>query len=699
MTCRQITKSSILLLFLACVAVAFKPSAPRQTCLLERTLNVEEIEPVKPHMLEEAAQERVFLSSLGMDETVILQQYKKFCKRDPDSAGLSKYSEFRRKFLGKLRKTLTTASSKTERQKQRAIAFQSFKIDEMQGGKKLHSTKIIKEVQSTNVDEEKETRQGQFGKDSDGKRAPGVQPTNNDMFQKTKESESESSKIYEGQSSIIFDELFIENEYKKWLRKYNKTEATSRYSQFKNNLLLQFNHDLAGGQFYNLNEYADCTEAEAKAQEMNKVTTREAIHYVRENPSITLQESQQRAWDSNMFTPAVRRDIYRVLRNPDSLNDGLTPATQIGHGSIFAVALLTKTTSGSNMDEFAFCSRQDLKHMTNGHIVCDDSQLLQAIACIGSPTTRGIALTMAFEVFLAETATKWGDQQVACLSVEFLVAFGNELTAMLDINHRIRSRGISRQERNVLLGEAFAGRIDMDALRAFGSVSTRDGKAAFPYSAKRWNRPDKRRGIVDVAVRTNFDATEMKGREQDTAMFSSAVRRDIYTILRNPNNVQLGASTPVKGRSSVFGSILLAKRTTGGEWKSFAFADRHIYEAMDDSSKSEYVALSDGEMIEAITYIGMLNPVALAVTEAFERYLSQLAQQWGDRDAARLSVEFLVAFGRELSGKFDVNNRIRSTGLSKEEMLILATEPFSSCVDPAALREFQSRMSAYKNLR
>jgi hypothetical protein len=272
-----------------------------------------------------------------------------------------------------------------------------------------------------------------------------------------------------------------------------------------------------------------------------------------------------------------------------------------------------------------------------------------------------------------------------------LVAFGDELTERLDINHRIRSRRVSKEDTTILRKEPFYGFVDLDAVQNFGTVSNEPRAGLSRYDVERRKRSKGPKEIVEVTVRTQFDAEEMKGREQDVLMFSSAIRRDIYAILRNPNNILFGASIPVEEKSSVFGAVLLAKKSSGGEWNTFAFADRHAFEKMKSSSKTNYMAFSEDEMVEAVSHIGMINPVALAATEAFEAYLSQLAKEWGDREVACLSIEFLVAFGRELSVRLDANNRLRSTKLSTEEMLILATEPFASCVDAELMHFFQSR--------
>jgi hypothetical protein len=642
MKSRRITKTSLLLLFGAWPAVSFGPSAPKHHDLLKNTLDANEIDTDKTQILKEAAQEAIFATSIGINDTMILQKYYKRGGQDTESADLSKYLAFRKTFLGNLMKTATAQNSITK--------------------------------------------------------------------------EDEEVAVHEKSSDI--DELVIIQEYGKWLNQHKRTTDESRYPQFRKNFIRQFEHDLKDGNFFTLNEFGDCTEgtynklkdtvyhfygffliipvaAEVQALKAENSARHESkeIKYVLEMAGVPPQEMERRRWESQMFTPAVRRDIYRILRNPDNLNVGMTSSKMSDHDSRFTTTLLTKKRPGGNLEEFSFADKHDLKHAGENHNICDDIEMLQAVTLIGSTTSRGIAITKAFQAYLSKTARSWGDHEASTLSVEFLVAFGNELTERLDINHRIRSHWLSKEETKILREEPFFGFVDIDAVRTFGTVSNEPRAVLSKYDVERRKRSKQPKEIVEVTVRTQFDAEEMKGREQDLLMFSSAVRRDIYAILRNPNNILFGASIPVEEKSSVFGAVLLAKKSSGGEWDTFAFADRHAFEKMKSSSKTNYIAFNEDEMVEAISHIGMINPVALAVTEAFEAYLSQLVKEWGDREVACLSIEFLVAFGRELSVRLDANNRLRSTELSKEEMLILATEPFASCVHAEVMRLFQSRTS------
>jgi hypothetical protein len=395
-----------------------------------------------------------------------------------------------------------------------------------------------------------------------------------------------------------------------------------------------------------------------------------------------------------MHTPAIRRDIYRIMRNSDDLNVGLVAndndSSNTSHQ--FSVALLAEEMSGTASDNFIFVDRKYLekRKSKNDSTVFDDNQMLGAIESIGANTCRGLAITNAFEAFLSQKAINWSDNEVSSLSVDFLVAFGNELAERLDIHHRIRSSRLTKGEARTLQAHPFASCINNEALELFQGEVRKTTSLIWPTShAERRKRPPPPQHMVEVKVRTKYCADEMMAREQDAFMFTSSVRRDIYTILRNPNNLQFGASIPVGEGSSVFGSVLLAKKSSEVGWDTYLFANRRAFERL-DPDEHDYVALSDEKMIEAVGKIGIVTPLSLALTEAFEAYLSQLAKNWGDRDVSCLSVETLLAFGRELTPRLDINNRIRSWKLSDEELLILSSESFAGCVDMRAMQQYQS---------
>lgn len=414
------------------------------------------------------------------------------------------------------------------------------------------------------------------------------------------------------------------------------------------------------------------------------------VKFVDVPENVPQTELAQRSWESNMFTPNVRRDIYRVLRNSLDLTKGMTVEDFKENESVFSVALLARKDSTGKVDGYAFMDRRGLELITEKYIPCTDIEVLEAIKSIGSTTEQGITLTVAFEKYLSRVVSNWGDRDAATLSVEFLVAFGNEMTERLDLNHRIRSSKLSESDVAILKTVPFSSCVDISALQTYGTYTNEE--PANDLSMKevpRRKRSETRKQMVEGKVRTQFDSDVMKAREQDLAMFSAALRRDIYRVLRNPNNILYGATIPINVKTDVLGAVLLAKRGIDGNWDSFAFADRHDFETLPSEEKEKFYKLDDSETIEAISHMGTINPVSIAITEAFEAYLAQLAVEWGDLEVAHFSVEFLVAFGQELTKRLDINNRLRSKKISRDELLLLASHPFSECVDPVAMRYYQ----------
>ena len=96
-------------------------------------------------------------------------------------------------------------------------------------------------------------------------------------------------------------------------------------------------------------------------------------------------------------------------------------------------------------------------------------------------------------------------------------------------------------------------------------------------------------------------------------------------------------------------------------------------------------------MLSCVTVIGSTDPSAYAATLAFESFLAKLAARcWQPQHIGKLSVDFLVAFGCELTPRLDVNHRIRSTELTAADKAKLRAPPFSGFVDQTALAAFQS---------
>eukprot|EP00980_Cylindrotheca_fusiformis_P014710 scaffold4004_cov105-Cylindrotheca_fusiformis.AAC.9 len=226
--------------------------------------------------------------------------------------------------------------------------------------------------------------------------------------------------------------------------------------------------------------------------------------------------------------------------------------------------------------------------------------------------------------------------------------------------------------------------------------------------------------VFPFRIDTNIGMEELQSRERDRPMFTSGVRADIYNVLRYPQNPTQGIPASAaasngtterrRNSNSMFQAILLVQKhhhspsskTSSEELSGFdtyAFCDRALYETMMEQKQQQrghaqlkqYTVLSDDDMIQALSLIGDTSPRGLAITKAFEAYLSQTAWTWGDKEAAGFCVEFLIAFGNELSTRLDVNHRIRSKKLTEEEVAILSKQPFCNYVQPDAMRIFQNK--------
>lgn len=185
-----------------------------------------------------------------------------------------------------------------------------------------------------------------------------------------------------------------------------------------------------------------------------------------------------------LFTPAVRRDIYAFLLNP--IEPGVAPTVQspaataaVAAGRIpFEVALLAKSSKGStqaglyfnpnDLDTFAFIDRpKPQEQLPPGWILLEDCMLLSAVSNLGTAAALPLAATEAFEQYLAKKASSWGANQAAHFSLDFLLAFGVELTPRLDIHHRIRSQQLTEAEIAFLTAPPAVHYLDQSILRHF----------------------------------------------------------------------------------------------------------------------------------------------------------------------------------------------------------------------------------------
>ncbi len=65
--------------------------------------------------------------------------------------------------------------------------------------------------------------------------------------------------------SLDMDEMFLNEQYQTWVRKYNKTADNARFFNWKRNFLMQEVWNRTNGETFDLNEYGDLTKQEFDA--------------------------------------------------------------------------------------------------------------------------------------------------------------------------------------------------------------------------------------------------------------------------------------------------------------------------------------------------------------------------------------------------------------------------------------------------
>jgi len=201
------------------------------------------------------------------------------------------------------------------------------------------------------------------------------------------------------------------------------------------------------------------------------------------------------------------------------------------------------------------------------------------------------------------------------------------------------------------------------------------------------------------AVTVASHCEEVAERRKQQPLFNATVRRDIFAVLLNPSKP--GASSTctaavcavTAGRVPYAVSLVAKSSMAKGrpsphapdELDTFAFVDRSMTASLPDG----WTALCDEALVGAVSHMGEPEPLPLAALKAFEAFLAQKATAWSVQSTSALSVEFLVAFARELTPRLDINFRIYTQKLSDAELATLSTPPFSAFVDSSVLRAFQ----------
>jgi len=166
-------------------------------------------------------------------------------------------------------------------------------------------------------------------------------------------------------------------------------------------------------------------------------------------PIVSQLTLDQRREQACLFTPACRRDVYRVLcATPRGPLHTQPPSHSQPFGTIFGSATPHPTPAPALQWLFTLANgRGAFSRVPPDTPAASMAQTLQAMEHVGQPTELGVAFTEAFELLLAtEYVPWWSDDDARRLSIPFSVAFGFELTTRLDISHALRSRALDKDD-------------------------------------------------------------------------------------------------------------------------------------------------------------------------------------------------------------------------------------------------------------
>lgn len=244
-----------------------------------------------------------------------------------------------------------------------------------------------------------------------------------------------------------------------------------------------------------------------------------------------------------------------------------------------------------------------------------------------------------------------------------------------------------------------------NSLATLPANSTRSAQAppAFTFPAQptfsALAAPAPKLVVEGVTACLSPDPAGLAARKAQAPLFVGAVLRDAYRFMTNPDapSTQPTTRAPPPATPTAparhFGAALLGKASACGGVASsldtFAFVDRAALSADGAPLPGGYRVLDDATLLSALDHLGVPEPLPLAVTNAFELYLARKAAAWTEVDVRAFSMEFLVAFGRELTPRLDAHHRVRSCKLTPEELRRLSTPPFNVGVDARVLYRYQ----------
>ena len=204
---------------------------------------------------------------------------------------------------------------------------------------------------------------------------------------------------------------------------------------------------------------------------------------------------------------------------------------------------------------------------------------------------------------------------------------------------------------------------------------------------------------ADIAAAENGPAPmlDLSSREAQVGLFTPATRRAIYAILLNPRNptAPVAAPSPRAAAAAAAGEVPFEVglwRAPGlGGTPAFCFVEHAAGAPKSGDPSAPWQEQSGEVLLQAIASIGKPSPeAARRVTDAFEGFLSNLAAtHWGAAQVAPLPVDFLLAFGRELTPRLDLMARVRGAKMEAAEVAALRSPPFAAFVDQQQLATFQ----------
>lgn len=171
-----------------------------------------------------------------------------------------------------------------------------------------------------------------------------------------------------------------------------------------------------------------------------------------------------------LFTAAVRRDIWSILLSPTSPES--PPAPPPPHASPAGLEIglaLRKPAAASAPPGVTAACAFGVRSLPLPPLfeLATDAELQTSIGMMGRTDHESLALLQAFEALLVKACAGWTAAQANALSVEFLVAFGNELGERLDIRQRVRSTKLMADELHTLRTPPFAALVDQGMLGMF----------------------------------------------------------------------------------------------------------------------------------------------------------------------------------------------------------------------------------------